>query len=80
MMIICDSKFKIIKQFNGTFDSEIQNVCLANGQLDMSRENLTKLTYLEACIKEALRLRIASIVRIFNLRISVILKYNATLS
>ena len=36
---------------------EIQNVCLSNGQLDISMENLKKLTYLEACIKETLRLR-----------------------
>ena len=36
---------------------EIQSVCLSNGQLDLSTENLRKLTYLEACIKETLRLR-----------------------
>ena len=37
---------------------EIQNVCLLNGQLDISTENLKKLPYLEACINETLRLRI----------------------
>ena len=37
--------------------SEIHNVCMSNGQLDISTENLKKLTYLEACIKETLRLR-----------------------
>ena len=38
--------------------TEIQNVCLSNGQLDISSENIKRLTYLEACIKETLRLRI----------------------
>ena len=37
--------------------TEIQNVCLSNGQLDISSENIKRLTYLEACIKETLRLR-----------------------
>ena len=37
--------------------SEIEAVCCASGTLDMSSENLKKLKYLEACIKETLRLR-----------------------
>ena len=37
--------------------TEIQNVCMSNGQLDISSENIKRLTYLEACIKETLRLR-----------------------
>ena len=37
--------------------TEIQNVCMLNGQLDISSENIKRLTYLEACIKETLRLR-----------------------
>ena len=35
--------------------SEIDAVCCASGTLDMSSENLKKLKYLEACIKETLR-------------------------
>ena len=37
--------------------SEIEVVCCSSGTLDMSLENLKKLKYLEACIKETLRLR-----------------------
>ena len=37
--------------------TEIQDVCMSNGQLDMSSDNIKRLTYLEACIKETLRLR-----------------------
>ena len=37
--------------------TEFQNVCMSNGQLDISSENIKRLTYLEACIKETLRLR-----------------------
>ena len=37
--------------------SEIEAVCCASGKLDISMENLKKLKYLEACIKETLRLR-----------------------
>ena len=37
--------------------TEIQHVCMSNGQLDMSSDNIKRLTYLEACIKETLRLR-----------------------
>ena len=37
--------------------TEIQHVCMSNGQLDMSSDNMKRLTYLEACIKETLRLR-----------------------
>ena len=37
--------------------SEIEAVCCASGTFDMSSEKLKKLKYLEACIKETLRLR-----------------------
>ena len=41
----------------GRCRSEIETVCCTSGTLDMSSENLKKLKYLEACIKETLRLR-----------------------
>ena len=37
--------------------TEIQNVCMSKGQIDISSENIKRLVYLEACIKETLRLR-----------------------
>ena len=37
--------------------SEIEAVCCTSGTLDMSSGNLKRLKYLEACIKETLRLR-----------------------
>jgi len=45
------------KEIKANCLTEIENVCMSNGQLDISSENIKRLTYLEACIKETLRLR-----------------------